>query len=165
MSRARHPEITKATEGTNKNSRLPARAAGSQSSVTPRASSRQHTTARSPSSRLRKNREGRLFVRRGCGGPRRRLAFAKLRRAVPVPTRGSSRASQSPGGLGEEASRAAPRRLLRRPVAANGAYGSPSPDGWGGQEGAARCCLARPSTHRPTPRGTPLRAAACREAA
>ena len=41
-----------------------------------------------------------------------RLAFAKLRRAVPVPTRGSSRASQSPGGLGEEASRAAPRRLL-----------------------------------------------------
>ena len=137
MSRARHPEITKATEGTNKNSRLPARAAGSQSSVTPRASSRQHTTARSPSSRLRKNREGRLFVRRGCGGPRRRLAFAKLRRAVPVPTRGSSGLTVSRrarrGGVARGASEAPPpsgssQWRLRQPLAGRvgGARGSRS---------------------------------------
>ena len=163
MSRSRHPEITKATEGTNKNSPReprgvsPASRLGQAPGSTPRH-------ARLPAAYGRTERDVSLCGV-GCGGPRRRLAFAKLRRAVPVPTRGSSRASQSPGGLGEEASRAAPRRLLRRPVAANGAYGSPSPDGWGGQEGAARCCLARPSTHRPTPRGTPLRAAACREAA
>mmetsp|Transcript_489 Transcript_489/g.1649 ORF Transcript_489/g.1649 Transcript_489/m.1649 type:complete len:234 (+) Transcript_489:73-774(+) len=73
MSRSRHPEITKATEGTNKNSPRE-----------PRGVSPASRLGQAPGSTPR---HARLPA-----------AFAKLRRAVPVP-----------------------RRLLRRPVAANGA--------------------------------------------
>ena len=149
MSRARHPEITKATEGTNKNSRLPARAAGSQSSVTPRASSRQHTTARSPSSRLRKNREGRLFVRRGVRwtSPPPRLRQASPRRA-------STYAWQLSG--------LTVSRRARRGGVARGASEAPPPSGssqWrlrqllagrvGGARGS-RSLLPRPPVYTPS---------------